>query len=110
MELRFKFWVEEEGRTLFGQGTLGLLENILLFGSIQRAAEEMKMSYRQAWGHLKRTEKRLGLRLVEAKRGGSGGGGTVLTPQGKELLDKLSNFKSVGQCKLEELFRAVFEG
>ena len=38
-------------------------------GSIQRAAEEFGMSYRHAWGAIKKIEKRAGFKILDRKLG-----------------------------------------
>lgn len=82
-----KLWLETEKGYVFGEGTFGLLDRIERFGTISKAASSMNMSYRQAWGILKKIERRLGEPLVETSRGGAHGGGrTTLTPLGREAL------------------------
>jgi len=82
-----KLWLETEKGYVFGEGTFNLLDRIERFGTISKAASSMNMSYRQAWGILKKIESRLGESLVETRRGGAHGGGrTTLTPLGREAL------------------------
>ncbi len=88
LRVRCRVWLEKAGRPVFGDGRAELLERIERCGSIRKAAEEMGMSYRHAWSHLARIEKGLGTRLVVRRVGGLGGGGSTLTPAGKELLAK----------------------
>ena len=58
--------------------------------SLQAAAKELKMSYRAAWGRLKASEERLGIKLVEndgAKKG------LRLTAEARELLEQYEQFE-----------------
>ena len=71
-----------------GEGLCKILRAVERCGSINRAASELKMSYRQAWGRIKKVEKRLGSSIVSTQVGGEAGGGAALTKEGKELLDK----------------------
>jgi len=84
-----KLWFETGKGYVFGEGAFELLDRIEKYGTIFAAASSMNMSYRQAWGILKKIEKRLGGPLVEAKRGGAHGGGkAILTPLGQRVLRK----------------------
>lgn len=62
-----------------------LLRRISETGSLTRAARDLKISYRNAWGRVKRVELTLGTKLLETRSGGSVGGGSRLTPEGMAL-------------------------
>jgi molybdate transport system regulatory protein len=83
MEIKHKFWLEKEGRVVFGYGRLTLLNAIMEFHSLHTAAKKLNMSYRAAWGRLKASEERLGIKLVETHAGVRG---MALTNEGKTLL------------------------
>lgn len=83
---KFRLWVEKDGRVVFGDGRAELLNLIAKNGSLRKAAEEMKMSYRHAWGVIREMNDAAGEDLVVSERGGSTGGNTVLTHAAKELL------------------------
>jgi molybdate transport system regulatory protein len=83
----FKLWFETEEGHLFGQGTFELLQKVNELGNLSRAAGSLEMSYRHAWGIVKKAEKRLGKPLIRTYRGGrSGGGGAELTSEGERLI------------------------
>ncbi|MDD5711531.1 MAG: LysR family transcriptional regulator [Smithellaceae bacterium] len=65
MNIKHRIWLEEDGHSLFGEGRAVLLRNIAECGSLNAAAKKLKMSYRMAWGKLRVTEERLGMKLVE---------------------------------------------
>lgn len=69
-----------------GPGKADLLEAIDREGSISRAARTMGMSYRRAWLLVETMNACFTAPLVEAARGGSGGGGAGLTELGREVL------------------------
>ena len=58
---------------MFGMGRAQLLDKIEECGSLRKAAEEMCMSYRAAWGKIKKTEEILGFKLIEKERGNKTG-------------------------------------
>jgi len=66
MEIKFKVWYENEGKVVFGGGRRELLKAIDKYNSLHAASKHMKMSYRAAWGRLRASEERLGMKLVES--------------------------------------------
>lgn len=82
--LRLNIWIEDDGELLFGSGRAQLLLKIREYGSLKKAAEAMGISYRAAWGKLKKTEEVLGEPLVE-KYGGNRAGYS-LSPLGERLM------------------------
>lgn len=87
MEIKSKIWLESEGEVLLGYGKARLLQAINELGSIQEAAGRFGMSYRHAWGFIRKIEKRSGIKFVDSHAGGKGGGKSRLTPQGKKFLE-----------------------
>ncbi|MDN5331536.1 MAG: molybdate transport system regulatory protein [Tepidanaerobacteraceae bacterium] len=88
MEVKYKVWIEHDGKQVFGEGIYNLLRLVERYGSINRAAQAQNMSYRQAWGKIKVIEKRLGIKLLERHKGGEYGGGAVLTEKAKEIMKR----------------------
>lgn len=79
-------------RILFGQdialgpGKAALLDAVARSGSISAAAREMGMSYRRAWLLVDTMNRCFKAPLVEASKGGSGGGGARITELGLDVL------------------------
>ena len=69
-----------------GPGKAALLQAIGETGSIAAAGRRMGMSYRRAWLLAKTMNACFCEPLIEAAKGGVGGGGARLTPMGQELL------------------------
>jgi molybdate transport system regulatory protein len=65
MELKYKIWIEKDGKVVFGKGRENILKAIQNGHSLNNAARKLQMSYRAAWGRLKASEQRMGLKLVE---------------------------------------------
>ncbi len=82
--VRLNLWLDTEEGMLFGLGRAQLLEQIEKQGSLNKAAKELGMSYRAAWGRLKNTEEVLGDSLVLKTRGRKG---CSLTPLGERVLE-----------------------
>lgn len=101
----FKLWIYSEGAEgVFGHGKVRLLEEIDSRGSLCEAAKALSMSYRKAWGDLKKAEACLQVRLIETKRGGPGGGHTVLTDQGRQLIEAYKAFDQRVQQTMNKAF------
>jgi molybdate transport repressor ModE-like protein len=77
-------------------------------GSIQKAAEQMSMSYRHAWGFIKNIEKHSGIRFVETQVGGKEGGGAWLTPQGKKFVERYFAFEEGIEQYIQNKFKKAF--
>jgi len=80
-----KLWLQQDNRILLGFGRAQLLKKIGEVGSIKKAAESLGMSYRAAWGRIKRTEAAMGFDLLEAA--GTKRGGCHLSPAGRETVE-----------------------
>lgn len=86
--LKFKVWLENtDQENILGNGKFELIEGIDQLGSLKAAADNMKISYRKAWGMIRDAEEKMGFCLTEKHRGGQHGGNSVLTPEGKELIE-----------------------
>jgi N-terminal domain of molybdenum-binding protein len=97
--IRLHIWLESQGEMYFGIGRAQLLFNIQSYGSIKKAAQNMGMSYRAAWGKIQQSEQALGLKLVEQR--GARREGVRLTREGEEIADMfLAWFSAVERCAL----------
>jgi len=108
LDIRSKIWIEAGGEPVFGRGRRFLLEAINSHGSINRAAQEVDVSYRKAWGHIKAMEERLGVKLVDRQTGGKNGGGAVLTTDARKFLKKYEALEKGIQELVDKRFRKVF--
>jgi len=74
------------GTVAMGPGKAELLEGIADTGSIAAAGRRMGMSYKRAWLLVEELNALFSAPLVDAAKGGAGGGGATLTPLGRRLL------------------------
>lgn len=109
MEIKAKFWIENKGEVVLGGGKTVLLLVVDRLGSLQQAADKFGMSYRHAWGVIKKIEQRAGFKLVDTKLGGKDGGGTQLTPKAKEFIKKTDSLLRDLQVVVEKRFRQKFQ-
>ena len=83
----FKVWLETDEGYVFGPGVYSLLKKVTETGTLKDAASDLGMSYRYAWGLVKKAEEKLGEPLLAAHKGGkSGGGGATLTERGEQFV------------------------
>ncbi|OFW52030.1 MAG: molybdenum-binding protein [Actinobacteria bacterium RBG_13_35_12] len=108
MKLKYKIWIEKDGEKVFGDGPLDILHRVERTGSLRQAAEEINMSYSQAWNLIKDLEKRLGFKLLKRKVGGENGGGSQLTEQARDLMMKFEIFRDKAQENLNLLYKEIF--
>lgn len=85
-ELRFRIRITAGDVIAVGPGKIALLEAIDKTGSITAAAKSLDMSYRRAWILLDELNRSLHHAAVDSAKGGSAGGGSVLTDSGRELV------------------------
>ena len=103
--VKSKLWIEnEKGEVVFGEGRSQILEAIEKHGSIHAVAQELQMSYRAVWGKIQKVEKRLGQPLLLRKTGGVGGGGSVLTPFARQIVDLYRRLKVQRETAMDGLF------
>jgi molybdate transport system regulatory protein len=88
--IRLHLWLETDKGLFFGLGRMKILKCINEGQSLKGAAESLGMSYRAAWGKIKKTEEVIGAKLVEKKKGNRSG--YELTPKGQELMKKFDEW------------------
>ncbi len=92
----------------FGERDAELLRAVDEAGSLNAAASTLGRSYSRAHDRLTDLEDAFGS-LVERQRGGSGGGGSTLTEQARELLAAFDRLRA-GYSAIAETTETVFEG
>lgn len=99
---------DDNGIKFFGEGPCHLLRCVEKNGSIRAAAMEMEMAYSKACKILKQAETTLGYPLTIRSTGGKDGGGTSLTPEGKQLLQQYEAYRDACIEANQVLFRQYF--
>lgn len=91
---RLKLWLSSDrDEGVFGDGKWRLLGEIERTGNLRAAAAELRMSYRKAWGDIRKAESCLGRKLVTRSRGGVSGGHMTLTAGAKKLMAAYAKFR-----------------
>ncbi len=110
MCVRSKIWLEKAGKPVLGIGRLSLLKAVDTEGSISGAAKRCNISFRRAWSYLNSAEKNFGIKLLERKKGGAGGGKSVLTPEARRLIEKFDSLSHDTERYAIERFEDLFRG
>lgn len=109
MKPRFNLWLESDGGVVLSLWRVNLLKAIGDTGSINAAAERMKIPYRTAWQKVHEMEERLGVKLLETHAGGLHGGGAKLTPAADAYITKLESLYAILTPLVESAYRKVFK-
>ena len=107
MKIAYKIWLDHHGKA-FGDGPYELLKWVDKTKSLHQAAHQMGMAYSKAWKLILTLEERLGFVLLERRVGGKCGGGSWVTPQGKELMKRYRLFQKDVKTSLNRISRTYF--
>lgn len=102
-KLQGQIWITAGDESMGGHGRIHLLSKIAELGSISQAAKSMKMSYKAAWDAVNHMNNLAGEPLLHRTTGGKGGGSTVLTERGEQLISNFQRIEQVHQRFLQEL-------
>jgi molybdate transport system regulatory protein len=108
MQPKVKVWVTFGEQLKFGDGRARLLELIERRGSLRKAADELAMSYRNAWGYLRELEDGAGFKFVERVPGGGPRSGMRLTRPAKQFLTRYRTFRKKVDDATQRHFEAAF--
>ena len=90
-------FLDDNGEKFFGEGPARLLRGVEERGSLRAAAMAMDMAYTKALKLIRNAETALGFTLVRRSTGGKDGGGSCLTEEGKEWLERYEAYRDA--CK-----------
>lgn len=88
---------------------IDLLNAIGESGSLNQAAKQVGLSYKGAWQIIERTNNSSPKTLVETVKGGTRGGGTVLTDEGRALIALFEDLEQQHQNFLKQLNQKLTE-
>ncbi len=109
MRMQLNLWIEnDEGKVLFGEGRMQILQAIDEQGSLTAAAETLGMSYRGLWARIRHSERRLGFPLIESQAGRGPRSGTSLTPMGRTLMQRYARLQKQTLKAAKRAFVSAF--
>ena len=104
-KLKSRHWiVDENDNIILGEGRREILENIEKTGSLNQTAKIMKMSYKGVWSKVKATEEHLKMKVIATNKKR----GSVLTKEGKELLQKYAELQEQCMKMDDHIFNSLF--
>lgn len=101
---------DDAGERFFGEGPCRLLHLIEETGSLRSAAAQMGLSYSKALRLVQHAEKELGFALTCKTIGGRGGGGSTLTAEARQFLERYEAYRDACVQTSRELYSAFFPG
>ncbi|MDO4460477.1 MAG: NTP transferase domain-containing protein [Clostridia bacterium] len=101
-------FLDDEGQKFFGEGPARLLRRIEEYGSLRAAAMNMNMAYTKALKLMNHAEEALGFPLTERTTGGKSGGGSVLTHEGRNFLNKYEAYRDACNEECMKKYRQFF--
>ncbi len=94
-QINGQIWIQKGDKNFIGRGRVELLENIMLYGSISKAAKAMKMSHKAAWDSVDAMNNLSAKPMVKRVSGGKGGGGTVVTSYAKDVINAYKELRMI---------------
>lgn len=108
MQPRSNYWIEKDDKVVLSEWRVALLEAVERTGSINAAAVERGVHFRVAWRKLKEMEDGLGVKLTQRAVGGKHGGGTSLTPEGRDYVRQFREFTAGLKGLVDKQFQRAF--
>ncbi len=103
--LNYKVWLSSiTGNGIVGETEYSLLKHIVKSQSLKAASDDLGISYRKAWGDLKKAEELLGYQLLDRKRGGKSGGTSEVTDRAIKLIEAYEALQQTFDEKVENAF------
>lgn len=101
-------FIDGDNEKFFGEGPCRLLRGVEKNGSLRSAAIEMGMAYTKALKLVRNAEQALGFPLMTRTTGGVSGGGSMLTEEGKDFLDRYEAYRDACVRANRELYGKFF--
>ncbi|TSE29626.1 Molybdenum-pterin-binding protein MopB [Tepidimonas thermarum] len=101
LEARTRFRIQVKHAVAIGPGKADVLQGIAETGSIAEAGRRLGMSYQRVWSLVQAMNRDFLAPLVHKQRGGSHGGGAMLTPLGERVLALYRDVEARAQAAVE---------
>lgn len=101
-------FVDDDNEKFFGEGPYRLLRTVEETGSLRAAANKMGMSYTKALKLINNAEEELNIKFLTRVVGGKSGGGSILTQEGREWLDKYEKYRDACLKENERLYEEYY--
>ncbi|PHR57068.1 MAG: hypothetical protein COA44_06665 [Arcobacter sp.] len=105
--LESEIYIRANSEDFLSPKRVQLLENIIIYGSMAKAAKALDISYKTAWAWIDKMNLLSSKPIVQRISGGKGGGGTIVTAFAKELMFRFKELEALHQKHLESLDRSL---
>lgn len=92
----------------FGPGVVQFLQQVEEKGSMLAACQAMNMSYSKGWKMIKNAEDEMGFQFLTSSTGGSKGGNSQLTPEGRDFVRRYQELEENVNKVAEAFFWMYF--
>jgi molybdate transport system regulatory protein len=103
IQAEYQLFINRKGQCLLGPGKTELLSEIKRTGSLRAASKKLKISYQHAWTVIDTINQASYEPVVLKQRGGTGGGGAMLTSYGEHLL---SDYQAINK-EVQKFFKKL---
>lgn len=101
-------FVDDNNDKFFGEGPYRLLRTVEETCSLRAAANSMGMSYTKALKLINNAERELNIKFLTRVVGGKSGGGSILTNEGKDWLEKYEKYRDACLKENERLYAEYY--
>ena len=101
-------FLDDNNEKFFGEGPARLLRGVEACGSLRAAAMSMDLAYTKALKVIRNAETVLGFPLIRRSIGGKDGGGSSLTDEGKEWLQRYEDYRDACMRANSKLYLEFF--
>ena len=103
-------FLDDQNEKFFGEGPARLLRGVEAAGSLRASAMAMGMAYTKALKLMKNAETALGFSLISRVVGGKSGGGSTLTEEGRNFLQRYELYREECRRENERIYQKYFPG
>lgn len=95
IKFKIRVYIAKDGNIVAGEGLINILTAIDKYGSMRRASIKLKINYKKLWLKIATAEEKLGIKLINRKRGK---GGCSITNEAKSIVNQ---YKELIRCLSE---------
>lgn len=106
-KIKNRLWICSADGTFLGEGRIELLKAIQKHGSISKAAQSMKMSYKKAWELVSSMNRQSPKPIVDCAIGGKEGGGSVVSEYGIHVISEFNRINDECQVFLNNKMKEI---
>lgn len=95
IKFKIRIYIVKNGNLVAGEGLIKILTAVDKYGSMRRASIKLKINYKKLWLKIATTEEKLGIKLINRRRGKRG---CSITDEAKSIINQ---YKELTRCLSE---------